>query len=96
MKITRLIPVIKCYSCGNCENDFHKSEESNSRLGFCLRFKENVSLDEKNPACWTGKENQHYKSLAIHDIKKAQSIAHKMKALAKIKGLDLTNQLLLF
>ena len=94
--MTRFIPVIKCYSCGNCENDFHKNEEANARLGFCLRFKENVSLDEINPACWTGKENQYYKALHISDLKKAETTKHKMKALAKIKGIDLSNQLILF
>lgn len=64
-KNSRVLPVFYCKSCGNCETRFHKEDIDNERLGFCVRFKENVGLEDKNVSCWTKKENTYYKDLFL-------------------------------
>lgn len=88
----KIIPVIKCYSCGNCEINFHEKEDLNDKLGFCLRFKENVSLDEKNPACWTNKENQHYKQLHFLGINQKKEKKHLTEKYKEQLSLNFDNQ----
>lgn len=61
----RVLPTFQCYTCGNCETDFHKTQDLTEKLGFCLRFKENVQLEEKNIKCWTNKKSEHYKDLFL-------------------------------
>jgi hypothetical protein len=92
----RTIPNFKCATCGNCETDFHNDLEVRKTTAFCLRFKENTLLEQVNLKCWTSIENQYYKKLHIDDLKRDLAIKHKTKAIAKIKGIDLTNQLILF
>lgn len=79
MKQNRELPTFQCYSCGNCETHFHKEQQDNERLGFCLKFKENVGLDEKNLKCWTNKENTYYKDLFLK-VEKQKTAIKKIEA----------------
>ena len=88
----RFLPVFKCLTCGDCEKDFHKNEAYNENTGFCLRFKQNVGLDEKNLACWTNKERQHYKDLFLSVEKEKTAKKHIEKKQAVQLDLFLENQ----
>jgi hypothetical protein len=90
------LPDLTCNTCGNCEKKFHKSEKTNFVTGFCLRFKENTSLDEKNPACWTTIENDYYKGLVLTQNNKIAKNHNVMKKAVKDKNLILPDQLTLF
>lgn len=60
----KIIPTFQCYSCGNCEQNYHNDPASNKDNGFCVRFFQNVPLDEKNFSCWTTKQHTHYEDLS--------------------------------
>lgn len=90
------LPTLDCQSCGNCEKDFHKYDEHNKDLGFCLRFKENVPLTEKNVSCWTDKENHYYKQLELNDQKNAKRKEHINIKKAKLLNLDFSDKQLTF
>lgn len=76
MKPNRNLPTFQCYSCGNCETDFHTDEILKQTTGFCLRFKENTPLDQKNVKCWSEKQNEHYKDLFLLVEKSRTAVKH--------------------
>ncbi|UUF13239.1 MULTISPECIES: hypothetical protein [Flavobacterium] len=59
----RFLPQFICASCGNCERNYHKDEASNIDNGFCVKFFQNVPLEEKNVACWTSKPHTYLEDL---------------------------------
>lgn len=58
------LPSLLCGSCGNCELNYHKEPSSNINNGFCVRFSQNVDINEKNVACWTSKPHTYYEDLS--------------------------------
>ena len=93
IKNNRVLPVFHCKSCGNCETHFHKEQQDNDRLGFCVRFKENVGLEDKNISCWTKKENTYYKDLFLKVEKEKTAIKHIEIKKVQQFSFDFDNQL---
>lgn len=99
----KTLPDFKCKSCGNCEIDFHiKHEYVNGQLikdeqiktvGFCLRFKENTPLGQKNLSCWTSQVNEHYKKLHLFGETKKNALQHVQKKIAVQLNLNFDNQI---
>lgn len=94
----KTLPTFQCYSCGNCELNYHPDPVSNENNGFCMKFFQNVPLDEKNISCWTTKQHTYFEDLA--KLKPEQTKAdffrmHKRADKLKIE-LKETNQLNLF
>lgn len=87
MKQNRVLPTFQCYSCTNCETDFHNDENIKKDIGFCLRFKENTPLEQKNLSCWTQKENKHYKDLFLQ-VEKSRT-ANKHIEVKQVQQLNL-------
>lgn len=91
----KTLPTFTCETCSFCETDFHNDQRDAKRLGFCLKFKENTGLTEKNVSCWTDQKNEYYENLVKlrqHQISKKHFVNEKKK-----KDLQLTfNQLSFF
>jgi hypothetical protein len=84
----RFLPDLICASCGNCERNYHKEESSNVNNGFCVRFFENVPLDQKNVNCWTSKPHTHFEDLSKlrpTEIKKNEHLRNKREKKLKIE-----------
>lgn len=79
----RILPTFQCYSCGNCETDFHTDEKIKDETGFCLKFKENTPLTQKNIRCWTHKKSEHYSDFFLETEKKRRANNHKEKKIAQ-------------
>ncbi|MBZ4040975.1 hypothetical protein [Flavobacterium hibisci] len=94
----KTIPTFQCYSCGNCELNFHKEDSDNENNGFCMRFFQNVPLEEKNISCWTSKKHTYYEDLANLKPTLNKSDYHKRNKRANQLKLELKepNQLNLF
>lgn len=92
MKPKRILPTFQCETCGNCEKFFHHDEQYHDKLGFCLRFKENVDLSEKNLRCWSEKPNEHYKQLFLQVEKTKTANQHIVKKQAEQLNLFFDNE----
>ncbi|MEO6177284.1 MAG: hypothetical protein ABIP27_19170 [Flavobacterium circumlabens] len=96
MSDKKTLPTLDCGTCGNCEKNFHKDPQSNVNNGFCVRFKENTPLDQKNPSCWTSKNNTYYEDLSkMSPSEKKQDLHKRNKRADKLK-IQFTNQQNLF
>ena len=94
----RYLPDFICASCGNCERNYHKDEASNKDNGFCMKFFQNVDLEEKNVKCWTSKQHTYFEDLSkIRPMEKKEDFykLHKRADRLKIE-LKESNQLNLF
>lgn len=60
----RELPQLTCESCGNCELKYDENLIKNEHIGFCLRFKETVKLQEKNVSCWTAVDSDYFRRTA--------------------------------
>lgn len=93
----RVLPALDCGTCGNCEKNYHKDPKDNINNGFCLRFFENVPLDQKNPACWTDKNNTYYEDLGkLSPMEKKEDLHKRNKRADKLQIDFSKNQLNLF
>ncbi len=81
--------IIQCSTCGNCEKNFHTDLSDNKRLGFCLLFKENVKLNEKNIKCWTTTPHTYYQDLFLQKEKIKKAKNNITKKLIQIDQLQL-------
>jgi hypothetical protein len=99
----KTLPDFKCSTCGNCEIDFHIKnqwlngvlikDDSKKEVGFCLRFKENTPLNQKNLTCWTSKVNEHYRDLHLFGNNKKTALTHVVKAQAQQMSINFDNQI---
>ena len=97
MENLKVLPVFDCASCGNCEKNYHNDPASNINNGFCMKFFQNVPLDEKNIKCWTSKQHQYFEELS--KLSPQQKKAHMHKTDKRVKHLKIdfnTNQLNIF
>ncbi len=60
---SRILPTFQCKNCGNCELNYHKDDDSNKDNGFCMKFFQNVPLEEKNISCWTSVQHTYFDEL---------------------------------
>jgi|GEM_PF-4421320 len=60
----KTLPTLQCASCGNCEFKYDDNLVMDEKVGFCLRFFENTSLEGKNVSCWTSIKNEYYRKSA--------------------------------
>lgn len=85
-KDTRYLPTFDCKTCGNCELNYHKDDSSNINNGFCVRFFQNVDLNEKNVTCWTSKQNTYFEDLAkLGNSEKKEDLHKRNKRAKKLK-----------
>ncbi|XDZ55428.1 hypothetical protein FlaCF_2476 [Flavobacterium tructae] len=94
----KTLPTFQCYSCGNCELNYHKDDESNKDNGFCMKFFQNVDLEEKNVRCWTTKQHTYFEDLAKIKPEQTKSDFFRMHKRADYLKIELkeSNQLNLF
>lgn len=85
----RLLPDLICASCGNCERNYHKDQTSNENNGFCVKFFQNVPLDEKNVSCWTNKPHTHFEDLAKLRPNETKEDFHRRNKRAKKLNIQL-------
>jgi hypothetical protein len=96
-KDTRYLPTFDCKSCGNCEKDYHKQESSNVNNGFCVKFFQNVCLDEINMKCWTSKQHTYYEDISkLRPTEKKADLHKRNKRAKKLKIEFNQNELNLF
>lgn len=75
-----VLPSLDCGSCGNCEKNYHKEPKDNIDNGFCVRFFQNVGLNEKNVACWTATPHKYYEDLnKLRPAEKKEDLARRNK-----------------
>ncbi|WP_406843560.1 hypothetical protein [Flavobacterium soyae] len=94
---TRYLPDFICASCGNCERNYHKDEASNENNGFCMKFFQNVPLEEKNVNCWTSKQHTYFEDLSkLRPAEKMKDLHIRNKRADQLKIELENNQLNLF
>ena len=81
------LPTFACGSCGNCEKNYHDKPQNNIDNGFCMKFFQNVDLNEKNVSCWTSKQHQYYEELS--KLSPKEKIEHMHKTDKRVKKLKI-------
>jgi hypothetical protein len=89
------LPTLLCGSCGNCELNYHNKPESNIDNGFCVKFFQNVDLNEKNVSCWTSKQNTYYEDLSKISPQEKKADLYKRNKRANNLNIEF-NQLTIF
>ena len=96
MQNLKVLPNFDCASCGNCEKNYHVEPSSNINNGFCMKFFQNVPLDEKNIKCWTSKQHTYFEELSKLSPAEKMADLHKRKKRSGKLNIDFTNQLNIF
>lgn len=91
----RVLPTFQCKSCGNCELNYHNKPQNNIENGFCMKFFQNVDLNEKNVKCWTSKPHTYFEELATLKPKENTKDLHKRNKRASKLNIEF-NELTLF
>ena len=90
------LPTLLCGSCGNCELNYHKDPQSNLNNGFCVKFFQNVDINEKNVSCWTSKPHTYYEDLNKLSPMEKKADLHKRNKRATKLTIEFNNELNLF
>ncbi|MBF4491046.1 hypothetical protein IR010_00725 [Flavobacterium sp. MR2016-29] len=84
-KEKKVLPTLLCGSCGNCILNYHNEPTSNIDNGFCVKWFQNVDLNEKNVACWTSKQNTYYEQLGkLSTLEKKEDLHKRNKRASKL------------
>ena len=85
-EIKKELPTLQCGSCGNCELNYHNEPSSNIDNGFCVKFFQNVDLNQKNVSCWTSKQNTYFEDLSkISPTEKKEDLHKRNKRASHLK-----------